>query len=535
MSGHSGQSSGRQGVLVVAPTTDEPILLKRLTLSPRIPASRVVLANETADQCEQWTRDYNNLLRADGPARSLLGLPDGGGYRLVVSGDIDHGKSWIMPVMAAHAAQALDLPAVDQLASARALIWTTGALNLALAETMQGAAVVDDDYHLKTKVDRSRALFADAAHARTPVICLLPRSPGDVEAATWLSAILKNQPHHVRIVETMADLHAVIRAFARRGDIADLAAPTPGKDMIVVGPQQATSGETGQAPSPDAGATPERTSRQDDKRQDDKGQADGGQRAVSEDAVREGASRDHGPRTGERWDGPSSDGARSRRSAIVDQQRARFPLGMTALIGVGALAALGAAAYSFIGARPPAVATPPASPVAQQARPAGQTPGATPTAGPAQTAPAQTAPTQTAGQPAAQPATQTQALAQAQATAQAVASTQAAARLVLLRPIGGRSCQSVIFDMQPRFEEVEQLLGPGQPPVEIDRTVVCGLSVTGQNMVSARFGAATRELVVPSLSSGNRLILNPTAAGQSQQLMIELSGAQTGQIVLQLR
>ena len=96
------------------------------------------------------------------------------------------------------------------------------------------------------------------------------------------------------------------------------------------------------------------------------------------------------------------------------------------------------------------------------------------------------------------------------------------------------------MDMQPRYEEAEQVLsvgqmGVGQPPLAIERQSICGVAVVGLNQTTARFGTAARDVAVPSLSTATRLILNPAGGTTARQLTIELSGAQTGQITLELR
>jgi hypothetical protein len=501
MSGRPSQDKSRQGLAVVAPTTDQPILIRRLTLSPKIPASRVVLDNETADQCEHWTKDYNNLLRPDAPARSLLGLPEGGGYRLVVSSDIDHGKSWILPVMAAHAAQAAEIAVVDQMAGARALLWTTGALNLAYAETLAAAGVVDDDYHLKTKIDRSRALFADAAHAGTPIICLLPKSQGDQEAATWLAAILKNQPHHIRIIESLSDVVNVIAAFAVNGRIADLSKPLPGqsRDLVTI---SSTVDATGDAPEPQGNPFgSDGVSEQNTPVPRAASAVSSAAQAAVGDAVRAHAA-----------DIKAADAKAATAPAAARNARPGRPTAVIAGLAAGVLVAAGVGAYVLTDG----------TLLAGRQGQAGATGSSAST--PATTGPVQVA-TPVVGAASTRPAVPDPVTGPAQAVV----------RLVMLRAVAGRSCQATIMDMQPRFEEIEQMLNTGQTPVDIDRQSVCGVSVSGLNQVSAAFVSTPRELTVPSLSAGSRLILNPIATGQSQQLTIQLSGAQTGQITLNLR
>jgi hypothetical protein len=214
----------RSGLTVVVPTTAGAILVRGLRWTQKIPASRVVLGNETADQCERWTKEYNNLLRPGDPMRTLLGLPEGGGFRLVVTAEIDHGKSWIMPVAAGHFGSALGEALHTDIPRARLLIWTTGALDFSMAENASAAAIVPNDYQLVSKIDHSRELFATAAHAGTPVLCILPAG-GDAErAATVLGKVLANQTHHIAIAGSLADLIGPLDGFLKGEDFSAMAA-----------------------------------------------------------------------------------------------------------------------------------------------------------------------------------------------------------------------------------------------------------------------------------------------------------------------
>lgn len=482
MSEQSQEQQSRTGLAFVAPTTDAPVLIRRLSLTPKIPVSRVVLANETASPCEQWTRDYNHLLAEGAPARALLGLPDKGGCRLVVSADIDHGKSWMMPVAAAHLALAAGHAAADRIVGAKALIWTTGAIGLAHAERLDEARIVEDDYHLKSKATRSRELFAEAQHAGTPVLCLLPSPAGEpsrdaAEAATWLAAILKNQPHHIRMVATLGDLQAALGLFMKRGRIEDLDAPPPGSGRglapIVAKP------ETDEQPT---AAAPTETA----------------------------ASESPQPRA--EAAALSSDASSSAGAASTPNTAERRPVSVPLALAAAVLGVLVVGAGAFVWSRPPsAPAQQAASLTPQPARPPAPAPPAVPPVTPAAVQPGPT-PTPAAAPPAG-----------------------AVARLVLLTAPAGRDCRSLVMDMQPRFEESVRMIEAGQGPIDIDASTVCGLSVAGHEQVTAAFSPAARGLAIASLSSGNRWILNPLATGGERRIPIDLGGSQSGQIILQLR
>ena len=486
MSEQSQEQQRRTGLAFVAPTTDEPVLIRRLSLTAKIPVSRVVLANETASPCEQWTRDYNHLLAEGAPVRALLGLPDKGGCRLVVSADIDHGKSWMMPVAAAHLALAAGHAPADRIVGAKALIWTTGAIGLAHAERLDEARIIEDDYHLKSKAMRSRELFAEAQHAGTPVLCLLP-SPADepsrdaAEAATWLAAILKNQPHHIRMVANLGDLQAALDLFMKRGRIEDLDAPAPGAGRSLA---PLAAKPAADEPHPAAASA---------------------EAAASDTLHPQGKAA--APETAS--PAPPPAGAASRQDAAE-----RKPVSVQLVLAAAALGVLVVGAGAFVWTRPPsAPAQQAASLTPQPVRPPAPAPPAVPPVTPAAVQPGPT-PTPT---PAAPPA------------------AGAVARLVLLTAPPGRDCRSLVMDMQPRFEESVRMIEAGQGPIDIDTSTVCGLSVAGHEQVTAAFSPAARGLAIASLSSGNRWILNPLATGGERRIPIDLGGAQSGQIILQLR
>ncbi|AMJ61795.1 hypothetical protein [Bosea sp. PAMC 26642] len=211
------QSVRRAGIFVVVPTTDQPIVLKKLAWSARVPISRVVLVTESSEVCEPWSTQYGNMLRPGEPLRTILGLPDGGSYRLAASAAIDQGKSWMVPITAAHCALAQGEAITHKAAEARLLIWGTGAIDISVADTASEARIVAQEYHLTTKIDRSRHFFAEAAHAGTPVLALIPQGEEAERAAGIMAKVLGSQPHHVAIVSSLADITAPIELYLRSG------------------------------------------------------------------------------------------------------------------------------------------------------------------------------------------------------------------------------------------------------------------------------------------------------------------------------
>jgi hypothetical protein len=488
-----GSGAEKAGVLVVVPTTAGVIEIMGLRWSPKIPSSRVVLGNETADQCERWTKEYNSLLRAGDPMRTLMGLHESGGYRLVVSAEIDHGRSWMMPVSAGHFAAARGEALHNDPSRARLMIWTTGAIDYSQPETARDAKVVENDYHLISKIDHSRALFAAAAHAGMPVLCVLPKGPDAEKAAAILGKVLGQQPHHVAIADSLAELIAPIEGFLKAGDFQALPENAQPLTLYVAPQERADRTAAEEAPTPPGAEAPPPPP---------PGSAPLGSAPLA------GAA-------------PPPPYAGTGTTA-----RGGLPVG--ALVGVGLVTAAIGLAYlalvGFGGGTPKAtVASLPASTPAQpqQSQPAATTqPSATqPPIRPATTQPATTQP---AAQPqAAQPQpAQTQpaqpqpgqtASAQPQTTAQpqqpAQPATAPVAKLTLLTAPAGSSCQAQIYQLPPRYQETT-IDVPGEMPVfEIDGANLCGVAVSG-----ATFQRGTGSATVQSLSSPTRVVF--AQAGQ---------------------
>ncbi len=464
-------------MVVVVPTTAGAIEIMGLRWSPKIPSSRVVLGNETADQCERWTKEYNSLLRPGDPMRTLMGLHESGGYRLVVSAEIDHGRSWMMPVSAGHFAAARGEALHNDPSRAKLMIWTTGAIDYAQPETARDAKVVENDYHLISKIDHSRALFAAAAHAGMPVLCVLPKGPDAEKAAGILGKVLGQQPHHVAIAGSLAELIAPIEGFLKAGDFQAL--PENAQPLaLYVAPQERVDRTASEEPAPAAAPPPPRS-----------------------------ASAETAPLAGAAPPPPYA--------AAGAATKGGLPIG--ALVGVGLVAAaIGIAYVALVGfGGPPKTAvatltpstpaqpqpTRPASPSQPQATPGtGAQPPATQNP-PAQTTAVQPQPGQ--GQPAQQPAVQTPTAQPQPGQPQPPAQTPVAsvAKLTLLTAPAGSSCQAQIYQLPPRYVETVVDVPGDQPTFEIDGANLCGVAVSG-----ATFQRGTGSATVQSLSSPTRAV-----------------------------
>jgi hypothetical protein len=454
----------RSGVTVIVPTTAGAIQVLGLRWSQRIPSSRVVLGNETSDQCERWTKDYNSLLRPGDPMRTLLGLPEGGGCRLVVSSEIDLGRSWIVPVSAAHFADARAQAVHADVTRARMMIWGTGAIDYSQPDTAEAAKIVENDYHLTSKIDLSREQFAAAAHDGTPVLALLPAGADAERAATILRKVLGQQPHHIEVVKSLADVIRPIDAFLRKGNFA---APPDIKYAPVpyTPPPEAVEEEPPPVKPAPAASKPAAPPRQPE--------AAPVYAAAGNPADRPLA-------------GTPPPGVKPAGGGLSMGVLGGIAVALIAVVGVGAL---------MLRQQP---APPPAPPqpqqLAQQPPPAQQRP--------------QVVTIQPQVQPPPQPGQPPSVLPPQVAPPSGDPAT-AVGRLTILTPPTGSSCQAQVLEMNPRFTETVVDLGADRPVLEIDSASLCGLAISGSGAVQARFAQGTVAGTVPSLSSIGRIVFNP--------------------------
>ncbi len=458
------QNVRRSGVFVVVPTTDQPIILKKLAWSARVPVSRVVLATESSEVCEPWSTQYSNLLRPGEPLRQILGLPDGGSYRLAASGSIDQGKSWMVPVMAAHCGLAHGEAITHKASEARLLVWGTGAIDVSVADTAAEARVTAQEYHLTTKIDRSRHLFAEAEHAATPVLALVPHGEEAERAAGILAKILGGQPHHIAIVASLADIAAPIELFLRSGSFQpQAAAPEP---VQPTGPVSASMAlKPFEAPRPEPEAPRPATA----------SHAQPEQTLVM-------------PRPTETVDPSVADVLRTprpRRSVLGDNPPPASPssrywllaASLSLLLGIASMAA-----WFVLGGR--GVEDPYGS------APTLTQPGAT-----------SAATTATGTQPS---------LTISQGRPPQLSGGPALARLLTLSPPAGSSCEAQIYELRPRYSEAAVDVPEGTS-VAIEGQEICGLALDVQGATKARFQVGTGPAVVASKSTATRLVFNPTA------------------------
>jgi len=475
------QNVRRAGVFVVVPTTDQPIILKKLAWSARVPVSRVVLATESSEVCEPWSTQYSNLLRPGEPLRQILGLPDGGSYRLAASGAIDQGKSWMVPTLAAHCALAHGEAVTHKAGEAKLAIWGTGAIDLSVADTAGEARVTQQEYHLTTKIDRCRHLFADAEHGATPVLALVPHGEEADRAVAILGKILGGQPHHIVVVSSLADIAAPIDLFLRSGSFEPQAAASPperpaasGSPSMALQPFEPDKTAAPQ-PGPASARQPDQTLVQP-------------RPAGEEPSVADVLKSPQAPR--------------SRRAVLGDKPTAssspssRLPL----IAAAGLVLVAGAAGAGWYLTRGAAVEDPYQAPptltqsgtgaTAQQSAGAQQGASTGPQLG-------------TAAPPLGQPNAGAQ-------TGPSAAMGTALARLVVLSPPAGSTCESQIYELRPRYSEAAVDVGE-MASVAIDASEVCGLALDPVAPAKARFQNGTGPAIVASKSTPMRIVFNPNA------------------------
>ncbi|MCP4734341.1 MAG: hypothetical protein GY873_09120 [Bosea sp.] len=468
------QNVRRSGVFVVVPTTDQPIILKKLAWSARVPVSRVVLATESSEVCEPWSTQYSNLLRPGEPLRQILGLPDGGSYRLAASGSIDQGKSWMVPTLAAHCALAHGEAVTHKASEAKLVIWGTGAIDLSVADTAGEARVTQQEYHLTTKIDRCRHLFADAEHGATPVLALVPHGEEAERAVAILGKILGGQPHHIVVVSPLADIAAPIDLFLRSGAFepqAVASAPerpaAPGSPSMALRPFEPKSTE--QQPAQPAAPQPEQTLIQP--------RPAGEEPSIADVLKSPQAPRSRRPLPGDKPAATSSS--------------SRLPL----IAAVGLVLVAGAAGAGWYLTRGTATEDPYQAPPTLT-QPGTNAPGLSP------------AGQQTSGQQSASASPQGQQ--SPPLGAPSVAPGSALAKLVLLSAPAGSNCEAQFYEVRPRYSEASVDVGEA-PNVLIDGQDICGMALDPVAPAKVKFQSGTGPAVVASKSTPTRLVFNPTA------------------------
>jgi hypothetical protein len=149
-------------ISVIIPTTDGPAHVLRL--APLHNAPRSVMRTQQDYRPLPVSAAYQAFTAQGGPLDIAFGI-SASSFDLRLSGRIDTGRSWELPVALTHWLQAQGhLVGVEK---PDLLVWATGALDLDMR-------VINQDYHLPTKLFASIDLLKAAVEDGCRVVVLLP-------------------------------------------------------------------------------------------------------------------------------------------------------------------------------------------------------------------------------------------------------------------------------------------------------------------------------------------------------------------------
>jgi hypothetical protein len=167
-------------VLVLVPTAGSLIRISTLKARPDLPASVVVAAPSYIPM--PITREYDVLTSEAGPLAAVGAPVKPGRYWLRLSGEVNSGESWEIPVILAHLVFALGVELVEQPSEADVVLWSTGEVDAKLN-------IVDRNYRVPPKVARSRTGLHEAAAAGAQIIGILPAGEDDSPLRSLLADV----------------------------------------------------------------------------------------------------------------------------------------------------------------------------------------------------------------------------------------------------------------------------------------------------------------------------------------------------------
>lgn len=185
---------------VVAPTTGGTVWIERIRARPRLQASYAALKGDFRPLA--LSADYHNFV--SGPL-SAHGIVDGA-HELLISEDIDSGRSWEIPTLIAHllaSREQLHVAGNDGSDDAQPdIIWATGSVDPELHP--QGA-----DYSVARKCEIASELFAGWQGEHRTVHLIVPAGMPDNDVA----AVQEAAQHHgfrLSIVDSFEALKSAI-------------------------------------------------------------------------------------------------------------------------------------------------------------------------------------------------------------------------------------------------------------------------------------------------------------------------------------
>ncbi len=177
---------------MVIPTTAGPLILRKITARPELPASCAFADGDYRPL--PWSSDYARLIGPQGPLGRLISGVGTVAYEMRVSGSFDTGRSWEVPTALAHLALSAGDTLTDDPDLAERILWATGAVDLDLA-------IIPNDYALLEKLHKSSELFARAPDAILDI--RLPPGPGLEAALVAARDFLANRTATVRSVTSV--------------------------------------------------------------------------------------------------------------------------------------------------------------------------------------------------------------------------------------------------------------------------------------------------------------------------------------------
>jgi hypothetical protein len=150
-------------IAIVIPTTRAPTLVERISRRTKLPRS-LVLTRGDYRPVQGMSERYHHFVDAAGPLSDILTEQDVR-YELCLGEAPETGRSWELPVALAHYVMQGGHEIVTE--NPELVVWATGAIG-------SDRTILEDDYHLETKREASRAFIDDLCGPGTAVLTLLP-------------------------------------------------------------------------------------------------------------------------------------------------------------------------------------------------------------------------------------------------------------------------------------------------------------------------------------------------------------------------
>jgi len=196
-------------VAVIIPTTQGPAPILKLT--QLVHAPRSVLRTQDDYRPLPPSSRYHAFIQPGGPLAERIGLVNTQ-FEMRLGAQVETGRSWELPVAIAHWLVAkghqLDAEAPDL------VVWATGALDNDLC-------VLQQSYHLETKLDHSSEMLETWFNKGVPILALLPQSMPPERPPERYSANYK------KVVDFEASISAISRLISEARQAPPVRGGTP--------------------------------------------------------------------------------------------------------------------------------------------------------------------------------------------------------------------------------------------------------------------------------------------------------------------